>query len=615
MTDPKDIQDPKTKKLALKFSDNELKAIAVNSMGRASEAGVLSVMRLGLAVPGKLNSKGAFEHAIPYPTKGNTSGYTIGFFQWDVGAKKNGREIIDAYNSSDYVKANPTKKVNETDIADTVSRLEQNRDDGPKIKSDIRNAEIGQNLNAFFKTAEGYRLIMTLQNRQFENELKVSMEKALLSPSVQAMNREDAQITLAAIAKLKNQAGHVNSSISKLLEDPKTLVTKDDVLNKIYALYPNTPATETELAKENEVQKGVKTTVLGAELYNKLSNDKGALGTTFRERNASNPLDIPNFRESPKDQLIDAMFRSPASASRLIDAVNQNKDSLMQVGNGIANEAYTIGIKEGIIFTIDKDGKGYQLNKGEWKAFDNTKEPFLHQDQKTNKWALEAPVLEKGSKGENVRELQNRLNAINPADKQLDVTPDAKVANFGPATEKAVREFQKEHKLPDTGKFDKATQARLSEVEQAKVQTTIGVAVGAAAGTKANSLDKQQIPELSKPDLKINFLEIANKIFKLSENEKGVCLTINGKDCDLSSFKRFGETMTTMQTYQNGDRSLLGKFLPESDQFELYHRSAYGADKIAIVSDFSQQQLIQLNNLEATKDKPLSQQKSTGMER
>lgn len=66
-------------------------------------------------------------------------------------------------------------------------------------------------------------------------------------------------------------------------------------------------------------------------------------------------------------------------------------------------------------------------------------------------------VMRRGMGGENVKELQTKLNKLG-ADLEVD-------GKFGPMTQAAVREFQGDHKLPETGRVDKDTVAAL---EQAK---------------------------------------------------------------------------------------------------------------------------------------------------
>jgi hypothetical protein len=387
------------------FTDNELRSIAVNAAGRTSEAGGKAVIRIGLAVPEKyLEEKGK----IDYPAKGSNgsfnSGFSVGVFQWDIGQKKNGKEIIEAYNNSEYVKSGKGESIKKVDEYALV--LQQNRDvdrfgkenSNEKDRYDIRRiddetnrhyrTELARPLNAFFNTDEGYKFIMSLQERQYVENLKPAMEEALKSPSVQSMSKDDAVEVLSAIAKEKNQAGSVHANVKQLLEDKEKLHTKDEIIGKIYASHGD------------YVDDGVKKTLEGAELYNILSNDKGTLGEIFREYNKSDPIDMSNFHQSPNAQLIDAMFRNPEEAGKFIKAVNNGKDHVINIekesGNkGIEKEIYIAGVKDGTIFTMQEvvendkvtgSSKGYKLEDGEWKEFDNNKEKFLK--LKNSDWSI-----------------------------------------------------------------------------------------------------------------------------------------------------------------------------------------------------------------------------------
>ncbi|WP_143691211.1 hypothetical protein, partial [Wohlfahrtiimonas populi] len=105
-----------------RFTDNEIKSIAINPMGRSSEAGVLSVMKLGLAVRDANINNGIVNHPSD-----NNSGYTVGPFQWDIAAQRNGKEFVERYNNSEYIINNPDKRIPDNEVDTIAYRLQQNR--------------------------------------------------------------------------------------------------------------------------------------------------------------------------------------------------------------------------------------------------------------------------------------------------------------------------------------------------------------------------------------------------------------------------------------------------------------------------------------------------------
>ena len=71
-------------------------------------------------------------------------------------------------------------------------------------------------------------------------------------------------------------------------------------------------------------------------------------------------------------------------------------------------------------------------------------------------------TLEEGSSGEKVRQMQEQLNVIAEAYPALrKITADG---IYGPATERAVRDFQSVFGLPVTGKVDYPTWYKISEI-------------------------------------------------------------------------------------------------------------------------------------------------------
>ena len=427
------------------FTDNELRYIALNAVGRTSEAGGKSVIRIGLAIPEKYLTKDA---KIDYPSKGSkdsfNSGFSVGVFQWDIGQQENGKEIIEAYNNSEYVKSGKGKSI--TKIDEYALVLQQNRDvdmfgtsgknavekridirrikDTDKVHKEYRT-DLARPLNSFFNTDEGYKFIVSLQERQYETNLKPVMEEVLKSKSVQSMSREDAVEVLSAVAKLKNQA---NGNLTAFINDEKNIHTKQEIIGKIKDTY------------SKYVDEGIDSAIKGAELYNTLSNDKGKLGEIFKEYNKSDPIDMTNFHQSPNDQLIDALFRQPEKAKEFIKAVNNGKDYVINIEKeennmGIEKETYIIGIKDKTIFTMQEivenrkvtnSSKGYKLENNEWKEFDNNKERLLK--LKNNDWSIDKNNSERVFKNgktwtqiceEFARQQQNEMK-VSTVDKGLD---------------------------------------------------------------------------------------------------------------------------------------------------------------------------------------------------
>lgn len=431
-----------------RFTDNEIKSIAINPMGRSSEAGVLSVMKLGLAVRDANINNGIVNHPSD-----NNSGYTVGPFQWDIAAQRNGKEFVERYNNSEYIINNPDKRIPDNEVDTIAYRLQQNRKtfeaDSTQMV-DIRRENIGQNINAFLKTSDGREFISELQNRHYINALESELQRISNMPALHNMSDDDARIILAACAKLINQTGSVGGKadsrgLEALLNDKNT--TKDIFVNKINA-------TTGPLVRE-----GVAATINGAILYNKINNDKGLLGDLFREYNTQDPLNIPNFKEDPINQLMDGLFRQPAKGRALIDAINYNQDYISLVSGASKAEAYTIGVKDGVLFSIDKGGNAHKMNdQGQWIAFDNNKNPLIHTNSKGD-WTLTPRDLTKDHVGVDVAELQEKLNALSPNGAQI--TTNGKDSVYDQATVDQVKAFQEAHGLTATGQYDNATRSAI----------------------------------------------------------------------------------------------------------------------------------------------------------
>lgn len=243
-------------------------------------------------------------------------------------------------------------------------------------------------------------------------------------------------------------------------------------------------------------------------------------------------------------------------------------------------------------------------------------------------------VLVKGSKGGDVIALQTKLNQLYPDQAQLET----KTGIYGDLTKAAVEAFQRAYDLEVDGKVGKETFAKLDEL-LAKVQTAnapehtvsesqpdLATLRSELAMTQANIAALQEkISALTPKDaeikapaaeaaINISIVDSSRSIM-FQENAKGLVCQVDGKSYDMSAFTRFGEKMSEMETYQNSDRSLLGKHLPEANQFEVYLKGAGGANKIAVVNEFSEQQSIQLSGQAIAQNKDQSQQKTMGSER
>lgn len=252
-------------------------------------------------------------------------------------------------------------------------------------------------------------------------------------------------------------------------------------------------------------------------------------------------------------------------------------------------------------------------------------------------------VLIKGSKGDAVRDLQSKLNALYPDKEPLET----KTGIFGDQTKAALEAFQKEHDLDVDGKAGKATFAKLAELlgkdkaadlppidlvaksqpevegpatDRARLEADLVLAQAREAELQkqiadlaAKDVNKNQSPE---KDFKIDLLEIANKTISLTVTATGISLNINGKDHDASCFNQLKSGTTEAESvYRNNSNTLLAKYEHGSDQFNIFQKNAYGADKVAVISDFSQQNAINLVGIEATKMQSLAQQKNVGTER
>lgn len=249
--------------------------------------------------------------------------------------------------------------------------------------------------------------------------------------------------------------------------------------------------------------------------------------------------------------------------------------------------------------------------------------------------ADKASVLLLNSRGAKVSELQEKLNQLYPNGELLET----KSGIYGPKTKAAVEAFQKAHDLVQDGKVGEQTLNKLNEllakaqevkapeaavaepkVDLANLKSELQATQAEIAGLQEKiaalhakeTAEKVQQPESA---LNMNIVAEPNKSIMFRQDSNGLQCQVNGKVLDASSFMRFGEKMSTMETYQNADRSLLGKYLPESDQFEIFLKGATGANKIAVVNDFSKQNTINLTGQMMTQDNNLSQQKNVDASR
>lgn len=446
-----------TEELQNNFTNNELRSISANSMGRGSEAGVLPVMTLGFA--GNV-SDGNLTFTYSNGTAHN-SGYTVGFMQWDFGQKRNASELVEAYNRSSYVQQNPNKRIDESDIANTISALEQNGTRTYNESRDIRQDELGENINGFLKTSDGYRFVMELQEQQY-NGIEPRMTRALNSVALQNMNRNDAQEVLAIIAKVSNQAGSalyingVETGLGEVLREMENNqnYTKEEIVNRLKDRYSNV------------VDNGIDSTLKGAKSYNTLYNDNGVLGELFRERNETDAFNIPNFMEAPTDQLLDTMFRYKEQTDSFIYSVNNNQDYAIQVGNNIRDEAYSVGVRDNIIFTLGSDGNGYKFENNEWNSFNNNEENFVNVNE------IIPRTLRQGSEGDNVANLQEKLNILIEEEK-LSVELLEVNSHFDDQTTDAIIELQRINGLSTDGVVGKETlneiHKQLNEIDRQTV--------------------------------------------------------------------------------------------------------------------------------------------------
>ena len=130
------------------FTDNELRHIALNAMGRASEAGTEPVFRLGFAAN--------IVDGVP----SNNSGYTLGYMQVDYGAqtdfKKNITDKVEGFIDAYNIWATEHNKTQITDRNEAIFLLAQSKSnikdynakypDNTKVFQDIRSTEFGKNI-------------------------------------------------------------------------------------------------------------------------------------------------------------------------------------------------------------------------------------------------------------------------------------------------------------------------------------------------------------------------------------------------------------------------------------------------------------------------------------
>lgn len=96
------------------------------------------------------------------------------------------------------------------------------------------------------------------------------------------------------------------------------------------------------------------------------------------------------------------------------------------------------------------------IKAAEWKK---AKEKLTGNPLETNSKSLSAPtaILRRGSVGEQVKKLQQCLNHIMKEDLEID-------GSFGPATDKALRAFQKKYGLAVDGSYGPKSRAKLKEL-------------------------------------------------------------------------------------------------------------------------------------------------------
>lgn len=359
------------------LSENELQALSINAMGRASEGGTSAMMKIGFAsniVSGK-------------PV--NNSGFTIGFFQWDFAQKGNesAREFIDEYNNW----ANKLHQSKIQDVDQAVKDLRQNRDRGWQY--DIRSAALGKQLNSFLASPDGYRFNLKMQERQFNEDLSPMLRDMAQTPALKNMSQDDARTALAVLAKIKNQTGPVGFrrfGADELLSQSNA--TPQTLLDRVHQRYPPKDG------KPHDVVTGVEATVRGAELFNKLTHDTGRLGKIFRAQMGIDPtLTKSGFQTHAEPQVLDALFRNPAAGKKLIDAVNTGREyQIDNHANKISDEAYTVGVTaDGKLYSVDKTGRGFYAGRdGHWQTLNQLQDIGVQFKTQGRKDRAEADMAE-----------------------------------------------------------------------------------------------------------------------------------------------------------------------------------------------------------------------------
>lgn len=486
-----------TEKNTSLLTDNELRHIALNAMGRASEAGSAPVFRFGFA--------SNIHSSINLPD--NNSGLTLGYMQVDFGAHPGKiKPLISDYNKwanennyplitdineaerlltqnrnivltnllpayNEWANKNNQSELNlKTDTAKHITdTLKANAEGVVKLQNnhperkfiDVRNTELGKNFNTFLSSEAGHDAVIGLQEAAYK-DIENNMKSVMNNSSFEKMSRDEQIYVLGVIGKISNQAGP-NSNKTKSMINIITGAESEisfDTFKTQSASIANSPA---------YVKGGYEHTVKGVNVFNKLYADQSELGKIFREQLEKDPYATTGqeFKESPQEQLIDSMFRYSGQVDHLIKALDEGGNyqirpsySTSATGQALASEVYTIGIKDGVLFTIDHEGgNAHKMNnQGQWIAFDNDKNPLVHRDA-NNRWTTSPKDLALDSKGYPVLELQEKLNALNPNGTQI--TTNGKDSVYDQATVDQVKAFQEAHGLTATGQYNNATRSAI----------------------------------------------------------------------------------------------------------------------------------------------------------
>ncbi len=331
-----------------------------------------------------------------------------------------------------------------------------------------------KNINEFLATNTGHDYVLGVQENAYK-DIESNMKAAMETESFKKMTREEQVHVLGTIGKASNQAGsnlkYSNGNLTIVTGKVLSVLTSSTELVD-YATF-KVKANEIAVASGMSfVVSGIEHTTKGTDLYNQLYSNQSEIGKMFRGQLENDPyaLSAEVFKGTPQEQFMDTMFRYPAQVPKLIGALNEKGNyqinpsfSTKYVAKtaALADEVYTVGVKDGVLFSIDKEGNAHKLDsKGQWIAFDNNKNPLVHRTAK-GQWTTNPRDLKQDHTGPEVLELQQKLNALNLPENQLTI--DEKNPTYNQATTDQIKAFQAANQLPDTGICDKATRALMDQ--------------------------------------------------------------------------------------------------------------------------------------------------------